>query len=751
MKERILTYLKEIALGEDEVKEKAENLVNTIIEKYSDFQLQTIDSFTSKILYSSAIEIGVQPDAEITTTYHNLIDISLSALFKDIGEKISILEIDNFLNFFKKDSGSFFWNPTTEIQKKFHSFLEKEGRCLEEIDFASLSSINILEEKVSQLLEIYNTLLIQNRGAIKQSIHIQLEGKSPGDINIKELLSGLTEKYLWFDGKKRQDICLINSCKDTILTLLSEISYYYSISNYYPYGLFYHTFKEYFEKSKRKLGVILIDDIGHKLSQYIKQETVPEIYYHLGDRLYHFLIDEFQDTSPVQWQNLLPLIEEALSCGGSLFVVGDTKQAIYMFRDADYKIMKEMQDKIISHNDNHPLLRIVQDNAKIEELSTNYRSGEIILDYVADIFKNKLKNTEILEDDASGLTSYNQLPCAEKKGKGYVKTIKVNKEKEEEPEKDILLDFISDILSRYQPRDIAVFARKREEVGKITAWLTEKGIPAAPYSALDIRKRKIIREVVSLLQFLASPIDDLSFATFILGDIFLHLTKINKEEILEFLFKMRCESADDYLYILFKERNKFKQIWDDFLEDIFNQVGYLPLYDLVVLIFRKFKIFDNFPDETAHTIKFLEAIHNLQIKGKNNIRDVFPAVEDVEGEAGLFNILLPDYIDAVKVMTFHLSKGLDFPVVINVIYDSAPPPEAMYFRTEDKKLKPYYITKDLMKFSSLLSDIYQKEKLSEKIQNLNTLYVINTRPKDELYNIIILTGKKSSPEVNLFE
>ena len=77
--------------------------------------------------------------------------------------------------------------------------------------------------------------------------------------------------------------------------------------------------------------------------EYLNEEIVPDIYFRMGETIYHFLIDEFQDTSLIQWHNLFPLFENSLSQGGSLFVVGDTKQAIYGFRNADYTIMKEYE------------------------------------------------------------------------------------------------------------------------------------------------------------------------------------------------------------------------------------------------------------------------------------------------------------------------------------------------------------------------------------------------------------------------
>jgi hypothetical protein len=79
------------------------------------------------------------------------------------------------------------------------------------------------------------------------------------------------------------------------------------------------------------------------LAGYLDSTVVPDVYFRIGETIFHFLIDEFQDTSPIQWRNLFPLIENSLSQGGSLFTVGDTKQAIYGFRNADYAIMKGLE------------------------------------------------------------------------------------------------------------------------------------------------------------------------------------------------------------------------------------------------------------------------------------------------------------------------------------------------------------------------------------------------------------------------
>ena len=115
---------------------------------------------------------------------------------------------------------------------------------------------------------------------------------------------------------------------------------------------------------KRGQAKVFIGDIGRQLGDYLRDEMVPDVYFRIGERVWHYLVDEFQDTSPLQWRTLFPLVENSLAMGGSLFVVGDTKQAIYGFRQADYTIMRALEAE-------SPFPSAPRD---VRELSTNWRS-----------------------------------------------------------------------------------------------------------------------------------------------------------------------------------------------------------------------------------------------------------------------------------------------------------------------------------------------------------------------------------------
>ncbi len=755
MKQRILDWLKKLALGIDceekrqtlelvslspeQMKKKAKKVLDNILKHWSDFHIQTIDSFMSRILRSSAHEIGIPLEIEITESYSVLADSALAIIFKDIGDRNLQRELEQFLELLNQESNSFVWNPLSRIIKRFTEFLKEEGKVLEEIVFED--NFAEIKKRLNLITEIYQKF---SELGLKDTIRNSLR-KAVEQNDIKELINGFNIETQWFDRTRLKTLneSAKNLCKD-LPKIVEELTILYSNSHYFHYGIFYEKFKNALNIEKKKKEIIHFDDINKILSEYIRRDNVPEVYYRLGDTLYHFMLDEFQDTDRVQWENIQPLLFEAYAKGGSFFAVGDMKQAIYLFRKADYRIMRNIVQKIKFREryESSYLPENVIDNARIIPLEENFRSGNVILSYVDNIFKNKLKQIKdvvLLREDRTGLTDYVQ--TTKKEYQGYVKTIILNKS-EEELEKDVLFEILNDVLKRYQPRDIAILAHKNKHIEKIVEWLTEKSVDTASFSSLNIKKRKIIMEIVNLLQFLDSPIDNLSFVTFITGDIFLNAVnslgkEIKREDIFSFIMNVSAlRSSGTNLYVGFRESLEFSPLWQIFFEDIFNKVGYYPLYDLISEIYRTFKVFDNFKEEAGFLARFLEAISLIETKGMNNIKDFLKLVAE-EQEESILNITLPDYIDAVKVMTFHKAKGLGFPVVINMIYDEGDRPNNMFFDKEDEHLKIYYIIKGFRDKSSKLERIYNEKTLDELIQNLNLLYVANTRAMNELYNIVI--------------
>jgi len=767
MKQRILDWLKKLALGIDceerrqtlelvdlnpeQITDQAGIVLENILEHWSDFHIQTIDSFMSRILRASAHEIGMPPEIEITQSYDVLAESTLSIVLNGINDRNSFEELERFLELLNQEVDSFPWNPVPKIINRFKDFLQEEGKALEKIEFED--NTELMQKKFKSIFEIYNKFIkngLENR--IKKDIHNAMQ-----NWDIKRLISAFDTQSLWFkkSGLSQE---LIDSCGN-LSQIVEELALLYSKSHYFHYGIFYEKFKKALNTEKRKEEIIHFDDINKILAEYLRRDNVPEVYYRLGDTLYHFLLDEFQDTDRVQWENIQPLLFESYAKGGSFFAVGDMKQAIYLFRKADYRIMRKIIQEI-KNKDQYSTSYLppnVIDNARIIPLKENFRSGNVILSYVDSIFKDRLKQIKDviqLREDRTGLTDYTQE--AKKEYQGYVKTVILEKN-DEELEKQVLLEILADVLKRYSPRDITILARKNKHVEKIVEWLTENSIDTASFSSLNVRKRKIIMEIVNLLKFLDTPIDNLSFATFITGDIFLRAVesqgrRIKREEIFKFIMEVsKPKNTVENFYVYFRESLEYSSLWSIFFEDLFTKVGFYPLYDLVCQCFRTFKIFEHFKEETGFLIRFLEAISTIEARGMNNIKDFLKLVAEDE-EDSILNVMLPDYIDAVKVMTFHKAKGLGFPVVINMFYDEKDRNSVMFFEKDEGNLRIYYITKSFADKFPELNRIYSEKNQDELIQSLNLTYVANTRAMNELYNIVIKRDDQyHNPCIDLFE
>ena len=777
MKVRILRWLKELALDKNcakmdetmaltalsrgEIHRKAAELVDRVIADYSDFHIQTIDSFLARVMTASVDELNLPLDPEITMTYEPLIDLALYSLFARIGtDELPAAMVDKFLAVLPK-TGSYPWNPADRVRDNFNSFLNQEGKSEGEIRELAGDYEPLLKEKFREITALCAALkkLYKDPALFRQSSLAALEAASPVDF-----LASYSFTYGILNGQKKSAFPAgwereLEKLHEAALALTELNAQAY----YHPYVGIYARFKNELERVKRgKTDVIHISEIAKKLSAYIRKSNVPEIYLKLGERISHFLIDEFQDTNRLQWNVLRPLVEEALSKTGSLFVVGDIKQAIYMFRNADYRIMRDLLDKAEGRKPGAENLSLepLGGELKYVNLPVNYRSDGEVLAYVNRLFREKLKNTpELAGEDITELTTYEQAVRPARIGRGFVRT-DVMEEDESGPEKRKawLLEAVADARKRYPLNEIAVLVSKNRRIEPVVDWLTGAGVPVASLSSLDIRKRRVVAELLTLLKFLETPSDDLAFASFITGDIFAAAAGASRGEMRDFIFSASNPSGLELtappgvhasrplLYAAFRNHAKYGESWSRYLDPLFRKVGYLPLYELVSLIYRTFGLFGNFPDEQAFLARFLEAVSVLAAEGVGGPKAfVEYASGSGEDRAAVFSIALPEYMDAVRVMTFHKSKGLGFSVVINLMFDEKDPPDPMYFEERGDGIHVYHITKQAAEASVRLRPIYQGRKADSGVQDLNVLYVISTRARHELYNLVVKKTRKTAP------
>ncbi len=754
MKGRIIKFLKEIyfspakrkeikaivSLDDKELAKKADETLGLIFSLYPDFNVGTIDSFILKILSVSLDELEIPPDYEVVFDNQLLVDRAFADFLASFDIETGRKTADEFLRSLNDSGGKFLFNPLPQIREKFSQFMEKENKYLADIKTVSADLKQHAQirkkiiEKIFEMADGNAKLAAFMRTGVSEAL------KKRDGFALMELYSIKGGLYLSNrkEVKKELESGLLGRQLDEINSLLEQ--YYKAESSifYRSFTEFYLKFKKNFYGLRRRDKSVSLSQITADISRHIKKQSAPEIYIKLAARLNHFLIDEFQDTNLAQWDIIRPLAEESLAGYGSLFLIGDIKQAIYMFRNADYRIMGDfISGKASNYINTSPLKHGVE----YFPLDYNYRSAGRIISYVNSFFSSQdFKNylDENIGGDFTGLLDSKQTAVKGMEKKGYVRTVVIESKRGEDEEllKQEFIKAARDIVSRFAMENVAVLVKKNDEVETIVSWLSEAGINAASFSSLDIRKRKVIAELQALLAFLDRPSDNFSFGTFLSGDIFARSAGRDLAVPVEkFLFD--CAGGKNLLYIAFRE--KFPGLWDEFFDELFSKSGYLTCYELINLAMTKFSVYSNFKNETAFLVKLLDIAYSLNCSGSSSTAALLEEMENGDSRDEKFSVRMPEFVPAVRVMTFHKAKGLGFDAVINIFDQNswrAVGGERIYYMPSEDGLELRKISAKMAEFLPELKKIKEEERRDEEIQNLNTLYVALTRARFELVNIV---------------
>ncbi|MFQ3573954.1 MAG: UvrD-helicase domain-containing protein [Thermodesulfovibrionales bacterium] len=751
MKDRIIRLLKLLILDDresldrlgnivgmtkEEISKNAMTLLDNILNNYPDLQIKTIDSFMAGIFKASSIELGFSPDFEIVFDNKRLINYAFDLYLnkKDINSTERISSVIEIISKAKDPTSSYLWDPADNLLSHIVGISKKTSGMAMDIEPYDTGCMD--KDLIDEAIKLIDNIL-----TLSQNAHLQPKKNTKvlGQLqkikktNILRDILDIKLGEVPFLKSDNQDYKTAENQWVELKRIQSLIAFFDALTFFNPYVEVLRDFQTIIEGVKRQEGQVFIGDINRLISRYLSDNGAFDVFFKLVDIIYHFMIDEFQDTSPIQWENLRPLIENALAANGSLFIVGDTKQSIYGFRDADFRIMKELEEK-------NPFLSV---NHKVETLNVNYRSDGYIVNFVRGVFEN-LPDDMIEKAKLSGLTEVKQDVVKDRIDKGYVQNIIVKNEQDEVNEAHKVLDIINDLYDRgYNYRDIAILTQRNEKVVEVSSWLNEREIPFISFSSLDIRKRPIICEIVSLVKFLDSPTDNLSFVTFLLGDVFNRVTGITKQNIESFAMKNRQAT---YLYKKFQE--EYNEIWDRYFSGLFSRIGYLPMYDLMVEIYMKFNLLDLYTNEEAALIKFLDVIRELEGDGYNSVRDLLDIMSRSDEDNSRWDMPIPQDLDAIKVMTIHKSKGLGFKAVIALLYEQR-------FRGfdyiigrigESESVSLLRITSK-QTVNETIKNIYEENRTIEEINILNSLYVCLTRAQHELY--IIQCGKAGKDNYGL--
>ncbi len=725
MKVKILNFLKKISLNipeeigdlnkfdQDLAKEKLEE----ILYNYHNFRITTIDSFLSLLAKNFTLDFKLPPHPEISLSDEIYLDLSLKAYLDSVKEKTK--EEEEFLKYFEKIyffDKKMSWDFYSKIKEEIDKLLKIERKTGKNLKFED--NEGEIYKKDEEVKKILNNLGIEVFKEISQEkIQNYLRGNLKlSEINLNFLIQYKDKK----EAKKAEE-------------LKKEYDFLEIKTAKFPSNNIYKGFKEFFSNYLNKENTITLDYLSRVLREKVENLEYPLKYIFIGEKIKHFLIDEFQDTSPFQWDILKPLIEETLSEGGTSFYIGDKKQAIYSFRGGDYKIFDKPKEEFAN---------IIK--PRIENLNINYRSCKEIIDFVKNVFSEEnlekvFSKEEIFLEELKKHFEIIKNSKTEKKKGGYVRVDLMPKEEnnKEEVEEEIiyyLIDLLKgEILKNFNLDDITILVRSNSEARNILSYLLEKDIPAISPSALGILSCERIIETLSFLSFLSNRDDNLSFASFLFGDIFTKKTNTKVEKWQKFIFDLSKSKSNYNLYYSFKK--DFSDLYEKYLKDLISFANILSPYEIVSKFFGTFDVLKNFNEEEGFFYAFLEYVLNCQEEGLFKLDEIVSKIKNENQEP---TVLFPETSNAIKIMTIHKAKGLEFPVVLLPFLkiNKFTSNQATFYEEKKDFIYPLHFNKDKAKEFENLDYIYKAEHTKYIIDEMNTLYVALTRAKEALYIIV---------------
>ncbi len=776
MRERILEFLKKIALdkfqNEQEAedilsylsverelaREKAYRVLEYLMQNYNFFQVQNIDSFINVILSGCASELKLSANFRIKENYREFLTFSLDKLIDRASrDKVTAKIFSNFLRQYLYIENKYSWYPKNDVLDIIETLYVQSniyGANFKKFDIEPRQIIKQKKDIVKMLQKLNNNCPQGLSKVFIKSLDRFLQ-RDRSSFDLQELSSKAFQK----DALPMNKGCIVpldlqklwQNIRKNIVSLSKKEAL--SLFNCYIdiFDIVYADFKD----SARENDVVFLGELNRQARVLFEevQLGVPELYYRLASRFRHYLIDEFQDTSILQWKNLLLMIEEALSTGGSLFYVGDKKQAIYRFRGGEVKLFDEIKQEFAAFN--------VKDEF---HLAINYRSQQEIVKFNNKVFsaenlrsfidaqqprdadaERRFTDREIEEIVAVFRNSHQQ--SRPNKNKGYVQVEAlecVDIDQRNDLIRERLIELIGQLRSRFRLKSIAVLCRSNKEIELVTGWLTQASIEVESERTLNIKNNQLVKELVSFLRFLKSPIDNIAFAAFILGDIFSNSSGITQLEVEEFLFAgKQKEKPMNPVYLYREFRKQYPEIWAQYLGDFFKNVGFVPLYELLINILDRFKVFENFKGNQGFFVRLLELVKEQE--EENSSVDAFLDYLENAPVAKLYVNFSDE--NAVKVMTIHKAKGLGFAVVLIPFLDfdlqnvgargnRARASYVVYKKGTDSEFGLLRLDSKYIKFSQMIRQIYKKEYLKSFIDELNVIYVSFTRAENELYVFI---------------
>ncbi|MFA7115879.1 MAG: UvrD-helicase domain-containing protein [Bacteroidales bacterium] len=711
-------------LNAEQIANDARDMLLSILNDYTAFNVSTIDAFFQKTLRAFAREMGQYSSYEVELDSVSVLSQAVDDMMDSLEDpdKKSLLKwlIDLSISGIEQGDN---WNPTNKLKELGTNLFN------EDFKLKYNENNNLLTDKQS-LFDFRNSLfkIIRDFEANVKSIGtdamncfvsagfmpIEMKGKtrSPfirfqwmADNSVLDITTSfrklLDNPDAWMTGK---DVSTgVNAdfyqkmnglVKQAIEISDNEVKKYNTaksvVKDLYALGVLFDI-RENILKYCHDNNVVLLSESTEFLNRIIDGSDTPFVYEKIGGRIENYLLDEFQDTSKMQWENFKPLLTDSNDGGSTNLVVGDVKQSIYRWRNSDWNLLNSKVEEDFGEN-----------NVNVEILENNWRSAKNIIEFNNDFFSkasdmiaglyneegDRSFKGELIKDIYS--TVIQKVPKNHSDFEGHVRINFLPEKNKDVTFNDRVLERLPKTLDNlfslgYKKSDIVFLVRKNNEGTLLANFLITNNYSVLSDESLLISSSKAVQKIVTALKYVSD--DD--------------------NEVNKFLF---TNKKFDY-----KERTLF-----EICEEVCRSLDETD---------KKQAVFIN---------AFMDLVSNYMISHGSDIIG-FCNWWDEAGRSK--SISVPSEQDSIRIMTIHKSKGLGFKVVIlpffkltlnknrkNVVWHVADPiTEAPY---DKLGIVPVNISKSTS--DTLFSSVLDKEDLYSYIDSLNMAYVAFTRAKEEL-------------------
>ena len=758
--------LRKTGFPELTIRENAAEALSLLTHHYNEFRVQTIDAFFQSVLRNLARELNLTANLRIDLNDEQVEAQAVDELINSLeeGEEVLTWIRDYIDKNIEDDKG---WNVIGQIKdfgKNIFKDFYKEHKAELDNRFREES---FFDDFITDLRKIRK----ESPKKVKEQAGKLLQKISDAGVDIGYFVKGLCgyitkqfENEPTDDGPSANvlkcldspDNWLLKKCpageKERISTLISE-SWYddlllleqyrkecwkeYQSSNLTLKHLsqlrLLHAISEAVDEINKDTNRFMLSNTQSLLSTLMKDTDTPFVFEKMGAYLKHIMIDEFQDTSTIQWTNFRKLLDNCMAqIESHNLIVGDVKQSIYRWRQGDWKLLNNIE------------YDFSEEQIKIEPLETNYRSEENIIRFNNAFFTQAVIQTvkELERDDIKGaaqlIEAYKEIEQKPRKddGKGsvHIKLFPYDKKTVSEYNENVLNELVSNIrelLNRgYKQKDIAILVRSKGVIQDIAdKFQDEFGTDVSIVSdeAFQLDASLAVNVIIAALRLLTHPDDKLTESK---------LVKLYQQQVIQ------TDRDNNALFVDEGER-ELKSFLPSGYVDKFDFLLRLSLVDLVDEIYSLFNL-GSLEGQSAYVCTFYDTLNEYL---RDHPADIDDFIEEWEDSLSS-NTIQSDEVDGIRLITIHKSKGLEYDNVLIPFCDWGLEKTVgnTIWCSGDNKEKPYgelpLIPIDFSKkmIGTVFEDDYKEEHLQNTVDNMNLLYVAFTRAGKNLF----ITGKKAS-------